>query len=192
MPITKRLKSKRSKRVKKNNRVTKKYRRHTKLKLSRHNKIKNKRIMRGGYGPGAGPVGYSWSPNPSSWPGVYASTGGNTNGTTTSNYYSYNSDGTGVGGSDPAISTRGDLANLNIQKGGYFPFSQDIINMGRQALYFGKDTVNGFFGPANEATNPSPTSQSQLSLQNPEIIEHKSIDVEKYVQDATTEVAGIK
>jgi hypothetical protein len=119
--------------------------------------------MRGGYGPGSGPVGYPWKSDEATWPGAYASSGGNTNGMTFSNHYGYNSQGTGVGGLDPAISTRGDLANLHYQSGG--GMGQDLIN----SIDLGKYNVSDFFsklyGTVNPPTDPTVTKQ----FLNPEI-----------------------
>lgn len=60
--------------------------------------------MRGGYGPGAGPVGYSWDgANPTTWPGVIAANGGDTQGATMSNFYKLSPNGVAVGGVDIAV-----------------------------------------------------------------------------------------
>lgn len=69
--------------------------------------------MRGGWAPrnlsgwksqAAGPVGCSWSGEPGSWPGVFASAGGDTNGATVSNHFSLSPNG--VGPAVPPESTR--------------------------------------------------------------------------------------
>ena len=146
-----------------------KTRKHSK-KYKRHNKI-----MRGGYGPGAGPVGYSWKGDSSTWPGAYASSGGNTNGMTFSNHYSYNSQGTGVGGLDPAMSTRGDLAELNYQKGG--GVVQDLFNLGDSTKYNVSDFVSKLYATANSPTDPDVTKQ--FIDENHKIISTQPIDVNK-------------
>ena len=145
----------------KNKKTTKKH--HKKRKTYRRNKKHNykKKIMKGGYGPGAGPVGYAWKSDPSTWPGEYASKGGNTNGMTFSNYYDYNSQGTGVGGLDPAISTRGDLANLYYQSGGGI-FS-NAIDLGNYKIADFFDKLNG---SVNQAINPDVTKQFNNSNSN--------------------------
>lgn len=137
----------------------KKSRRHIKPRKTHkiHRKHKRQYRMRGGYGPGAGPVGYSWKSEPSTWPGAYASNGGNTNGMTFSNYYGYNQQGTGVGGLDPAISTRGDLANLHYQNGG--GAFQDLINLGDSSLYKVSDYFSKLNGSVNEPIDPNVTKQ---------------------------------
>jgi hypothetical protein len=60
--------------------------------------------MRGGYGPGAGPVGYSWDGGkPMTWPGVIAANGGDTQGAAMSNFYKLSPNGIAVGGVDIAV-----------------------------------------------------------------------------------------
>lgn len=160
------LKSLKRKQHSKNKRNTTKHTRHNKHKQRRvkSNKNKNKskrhnkkKVMRGGYGPGAGPVGYAWKGDTSTWPGAYASSGGNTNGMTFSNHYEYNSQGTGVGGLDPAISTRSDLANLHYQSGG--GIFQDIVNLGDTVNYKFTDFFSKLNGSVNPPTNPNVTKQ---------------------------------
>ena len=62
-----------------------------------------RRRYRGGYGPGAGPVGYPWSSKPENWPGVLAANGADTEGATMSNFYPLSKYGIAVGGVDPAV-----------------------------------------------------------------------------------------
>ena len=78
-----------------------------KTKRSRRRKGgKIRRTMRGGYGPGAKPVGYPYDGgNVGSWPGVYSSLGGNTNGISMSNYYPLSSSGVPSGLPNPPMST---------------------------------------------------------------------------------------
>jgi len=60
--------------------------------------------MYGGYGPGAGPVGYAWDGSkPYTWPGVIAANGGDTQGATMSNFYKLSPNGIAVGGVDIAV-----------------------------------------------------------------------------------------
>lgn len=58
----------------------------------------NKRQQKGGFGPGAGPVGHAWDSDPKSWPGVSVLAGGNTDGVMSSNHYSLSPYGGAVGG----------------------------------------------------------------------------------------------
>lgn len=64
--------------------------------------------FRGGYGPGGGPVGAPWD-------GVDNVPGHSVQGLPSANHYAYNKGGIGVGGVDPAVSTRTIEVN---QKGG--------------------------------------------------------------------------
>lgn len=166
--------------------------RHTKTKYRKTHKSprrhKKHYRMRGGYGPGAGPVGYAWKSDPSTWPGAYASNGGNTNGMTFSNYYGYNSQGTGVGGLDPAISTRGDLANLHYQSGG--GMFQDLINLGDSAKYNVSDFFSKLGGSVNSPTNPDVTNQlshnpTQVNLPN-------TLNLKQIVTDSANKTSAIQ
>jgi hypothetical protein len=142
-------------------------------------KMKNTKRFRGGMvsSPAAGPVGYSWEGgNESTWPGVGASHGINTQGTTMSNHFSLSPNGVVVGGIEPASSTSDDV-NINSSmmggkarkgkkgrkgkygnmKGGFF---QEIVNLGRGAQYGingGYFNLSGKTQPLNQ--NPYPTDQ---------------------------------
>jgi len=72
--------------------------------------------MRGGYGKGAGPIGYSYKGGDvGTWPGVYSSIlGGNTNGISMGNHYPLSNVGVPTGAFVPPVSTEG----LGIQTGG--------------------------------------------------------------------------
>ena len=138
-----------------------------------------RKSMRGGMvsSPAAGPVGYSWEGgNESTWPGVGASHGINTQGTTMSNHFSLSPNGVVVGGIEPARSTSDDV-NINSSmsggnrgkrrkghrgkrgnmKGGFF---QEIVNLGRGAQY---GINGGYFNLTGKAQplsqNPYPTDQ---------------------------------
>ena len=72
-----------------------------------------RRTMRGGWAPlstggwrsqEAGPVGCPWKAKPGTWPGVFASAGGDTHGTTVSNHFGLSP--SGVGPAAPPESTR--------------------------------------------------------------------------------------
>ena len=132
--------------------------------------------MRGGMvsSPAAGPVGYSWQGgNEATWPGVGASHGIDTQGTTMSNHFGLSPNGIVVGGIDPARSTSDDV-NLNSSmtggkrgkrgkgkrgnmKGGFF---QEIVNLGRGAQY---GVNGGYFDLTGKqqplSQNPYPTDQ---------------------------------
>jgi len=189
MEKNKSLKSKKSKRVRhrytRHKKSTKKHRKSHKYYKQRRN-TKHRRIMRGGYGPGAGPVGYSWKSDPATWPGAYASHGGNTNGMQLSNYYQYNSSGTGVGGSDPAISTRGNLADLYYQNGGGIP--QDIVNLGRSAIHGARSFMADLGGYADKPINPSVTNQPHINTDH-KIISGVTPNISDFVRESAAEVS---
>ena len=135
-----------------------------------------RKSMRGGMvsSPAAGPVGYSWQGgNEATWPGVGASHGINTQGTTMSNHFGLSPNGIVVGGIDPARSTSDDV-NLNSSmtggkrgkrgkgkrgnmKGGFF---QEIVNLGRGSQY---GVNGGYFDLTGKqqplSQNPYPTDQ---------------------------------
>lgn len=188
------LKSLKRKQHPKNKRSTKKHIRHNKHK-QRHVKSKKykskrhykKKVMKGGYGPGAGPVGYAWKGDNSTWPGAYASSGGNTNGMTFSNHYGYNSQGTGVGGLDPAISTRSDLANLHYQSGG--GIFQDIANLGDHANYKFTDFFSKLNGAVNPPTNPNVTKQ--FINNDDEVSVPQPLNLNKIIDDNSKQVSNI-
>ena len=144
-------------------------------------KMKNTKRFRGGMvsSPAAGPVGYSWEGgNESTWPGVGAGHGINTQGTTVSNHFSLSPNGVVVGGIEQARSTSDDV-NINssmmggkarkgkkgrkgkygnnMKGGGLF---QEIINLGRVTQYGlngGYYNLSGKTQPLSQ--NPYPTDQ---------------------------------
>jgi hypothetical protein len=177
--------------LRKNNKRTKTSKHHTahkrRIKFHHHRGHHNthrvrfggaikRKSMRGGMvsSPAAGPVGYSWEGgNESTWPGVGASHGINTQGTTMSNHFALSPNGIAVGGIDPARSTSDDV-NINSStmsggrqgkgrkgkrgmKGGFF---QEIVNLGRGAQY---GVNGGYFNLTGKAQplgqNPYPTDQ---------------------------------
>lgn len=179
-----RSRNKSTRRTKHKHRKTKTHRKTHKS----HRRHKKHYMMRGGYGPGAGPVGYEWKSEPSTWPGAYASNGGNTNGMTFSNYYGYNSQGTGVGGLDPAISTRGDLADLHYQSGG--GMVQDLINLTDLGKYNVSNFIHKLYGTVDDPTDPSVTKQlsetpTQVNLQN-------TLNLKQAIIDSANKTAAIQ
>lgn len=186
------VKSLKRKQYSKNKRNTKKHIRHNKHKQRRvkNNKSKRhnkKKVMKGGYGPGAGPVGYAWKGDNSTWPGAYASSGGNTNGMTFSNHYGYNSQGTGVGGLDPAISTRSDLANLHYQSGG--GMFQDIVNLGDTVNYKFTDFFSKLNGAVNPPTEPNVTKQFINNDDNVSV--PQPLNLNRIINHSTNQVSRI-
>ena len=128
---------------------------------------KNRRIkMHGGFGPGAGPVGYPLDGgNTSTWPGV----SGNDQGM--GNHYALSPVGIPSGLLDPPISSRGipepfsssmkyggrkKRRHNNRQKGGGL-IPQDLVNLGRSIQYGASSFVSKFMGGVNNPVNPMPT-----------------------------------
>ena len=101
--------------------VRRTYRRGGQRRVLRRGGQRRTRRRRGGYGPGAGPVGYAWNGGDvGSWPGVYASQGGDTNGAVWSNHYALSPGGVPAGPFDPPISSTNPPSRLGklIQAGG--------------------------------------------------------------------------
>ena len=75
-----------------------------KRRQSKHKKhTRHHKKQQGGFGPGAGPVGYAWTPDAATWPGVLAANGGDTKGITMSNHLPLSPNGIAVGGVDIAV-----------------------------------------------------------------------------------------
>lgn len=168
MPKSRRLKSRKSSRRSKQRKSTKKYRKQRRHR-SRINKGVKRVYMSGGYGPGAGPVGSSWGPNPNSWPN------GGSGYDSKGNHFSPSPYGIATGGPDPAMPSN-NLANLNYQSGGAFPFSQTIVDMGRSAMYGAEKLYSNITGSANDPVNPNVTEQEHLD-QNYKMISYNPPDV---------------
>jgi hypothetical protein len=136
-------------------------------KTQRKTQRKNRRIkMHGGFGPGAGPVGYPLDGgNTSTWPGV----SGNDQGM--GNHYALSPVGIPSGLLDPPISSReipvpfsssmkygggGKRRRIDRQKGGGL-IPQDLVNLGRSIQYGASSFVSKFMGSVNNPVNPMPT-----------------------------------
>ena len=152
------------------------HRGHHNTRRVRFGGAKKRKSMRGGMvsSPAAGPVGYSWEGgNEATWPGVGASHGIDTQGTTMSNHFGLSPNGIAVGGIELARSTSDDV-NMNSSmsggkgkkrgkgkrgnmKGGFF---QEIVNLGRGAQY---GVNGGYFDLTGKqqplSQNPYPTDQ---------------------------------
>ena len=150
------------------------FRKTRKHRINQHKKSqrKNRRNkMRGGFGPGAGPVGYSLdSGNISTWPGV----GGNDQGM--GNHYPLSASGTPSGLPDPPISSRGipepfsssmkyggrkKRRHNNRQRGGGL-IPQDLVNLGRSIQYGASSFVSKIMGDVNNPVNPMPTKDQVI------------------------------
>lgn len=158
---------------------------------------KTRHLMRGGFGPGAGPVGYAWNGNNGTWPGVYASEGNNTSGMTMSNFLPVSKIGIAVGGVDPSLSTRNDIPQVHstaaqikaIQAGGNF-LPSSIANAGNSLLYQGKSVYSDFMGSPDAPVNPLPTIQpidEKITF-----IPASAVDIPKMTNMAAQEVDFLK
>ena len=139
------------------------HRGHHNTRRVRFDGAKKRKSMRGGMvsSPAAGPVGYSWEGgNEATWPGVGASHGIDTQGTTMSNHFGLSPNGIVVGGvninSSMTGGKRGKGKRGNM-KGGFF---QEIVNLGRGAQY---GVNGGYFDLTGKqqplSQNPYPTDQ---------------------------------
>ena len=133
------------------------YKKHRKSTYKKHRKSTRKsKRMCGGFGPGAGPLGYAWvGKDVSTWPGVAGVPG-------QSNFLPLSKDGVPAGLMDPAISTRN-----NVQGGGggltdLLP--QDLVNFGRSLTGGVQGMVYGYQGVERPySTLSSPTNQPGMN-----------------------------
>lgn len=154
----------------------------------RHSRVRRTRggHMRGGYGPGAKPVGYGWKADPVWWPGVAAANGANTEGATMSNFLPLSPNGIAVGGvkiAEPEIGFFGGRRSRRARRvhkrktmrkqkkgsrrrttgrrarrmrGGFGP--QDLLNFGRDLKFKAQGLYSDFMGN-QQPVNPSPLVQ---------------------------------
>lgn len=145
--------------------------------------LRTKRRQRGGYGPGQNPVGYAWSSDPMTWPGVLAANGANTHGVAMSNYLPLSPYGVATGGVEIAVpevgykggakhrrrhrTKKGGRRNRKTYKvkshrrtrglrGGFGP--QELINFGRDLSFQTRTAFDSFMGN-QPPVNPSPLDQ---------------------------------
>ncbi len=152
--------------------------------------------MRGGYGPGAGPVGYAWDGgNVGSWPGVYASQGGDTNGAVWSNYYAPSVTGVSAGPFDPPISSTNPPSRLGklVQAGGApLGYSelvpQELLNVYRAPTTALGNVYNSYVGQHADAS-PLPWNQPIDTTTN--LVVNSPPDVLSIQQQAGQAVANI-
>jgi len=189
---------------------TKKHRHNKSCKrLGKHkiNKSRKMKVYRGGFGPGAGPVGYPLVyGNVSSWPGV----SGNDQGM--GNHYELSKVGIPSGPFDPPMSSReiaqpfsssfkyggssrrrntqrrGHLRKRRYRGGGLLP--QDLVNLGRSVGYGLSSSVSNFFGSVNHPVNPLPT-ESQGIDKDYKIIQSKIPNLHNISKNSYNEVASI-
>lgn len=141
---------------------------------------KRSRTLRGGFGPGAGPVGYALQPgNVGTWPGVAGFNYGQ------GNHYAYR--GIPSGMYDPPLSSRNDPVRYQ-SGGGLIP--QDLVNLGRSVGYGLSSLVSNVTGSVNKPVNPLPT-KDQVIDSNYKILESSIPDLNRITHRASTQVAKI-
>ena len=157
----------------------------SKRKVSRHHKTKkhhkakrhHKKSFKGGFGPGACPVGFPWKgDNIGSWPGVAGVPG-------QSNYLELSKVGIPAGPFDPPLSSR--LMN----GGGLIP--QDLVNFGRSIMGSIQNTYYGTQGLERpDSTYPLPTTQPEIN-KDVQYLRSTSPDIKQIHLDAGKKVASM-
>ena len=171
-------------------------------KIHKSKKYTKRKQHKGGYGPGAGPVGYSWDGSrPISWPGVSL----NNNGVTQSNHYMLSNKGIPSGLSDPPEPTnqKGGRRKMHKklrsrkrrhQKGGGSITAlvpQDIVNVGRTVVGTLQDGVNSWKGtPENISFNPNPAYQPVID-KNTQFVGTYTPDITNIYSSANSSVANM-
>ena len=166
-----------------------------KSKNSSHKRKKysKARKMRGGMvsSPAASPVGYSWNGgSPDSWPGVEASKGLDTKGSTMSNHFAVSPNGIVTGGIIPMKQSAGKKGKSKKGKKQHGGFFQEIQNLGRGTQYSANTTYYDFIGKNPPlGSNPYPTQQP-INVDY-KYIGQRPVDVRKIYIDANNTVAKI-
>ena len=143
--------------------------------------FKLKKTYKGGYGPGAGPVGFPWKgENIGSWPGVAGVAG-------QSNFLPLSENGVPAGLLDPPMSTRN-----NLYGGGLTDLiPQDLVNFGRSLTGGVEGAVYGYQGVERPYSSySSPTDQPGIET-NYKLISSNPPDISKIHQNAGKTVATI-
>jgi hypothetical protein len=160
----------------------KKVHKHTKYCKHTLSKRKNiKRKYKGGYGPGAGPVGFAWKgENIGTWPGVAGVAG-------QSNFLPLSENGVPAGLLDPPVSTRN-----NLYGGGLTDLiPQDLVNFGRSLTGGIQGTIYGYQGVERPYSSySSPTDQPAINADY-KYISSSPPDISKIHQNAGKMVASI-
>ena len=124
-------------------------------KQSKHKHSNKHYKHKGGYGAGAGPLGYAWvGKDMSTWPGVAGVPG-------QSNFLPLSKLGVPTGGPElPENTSEANLVN-SMQGGGIIP--QDLVNFGRSLTGGVQGLVYGYNGVERPySTYPLPTTQNLL------------------------------
>ncbi len=167
---------------------------HAKKTSNTRKRIKKLKKMKGGMvsSPAAGPIGYAWNgSSPDSWPGVQASKGLDTKGTSMSNHFSVSPNGIVTGGIIPMKQSAGkkykNKKKGKKQHGGFF---QELQNLGRGTQFNATTTYYDFIGKNPPlGSNPYPTQQP-IDVDY-KYIGEKPIDIRKIYVDANKTVSKI-
>ena len=134
-----------------------------KHKKSRKSRKQSKRRTRhrGGYGPGAGPIGFAWEgKDPNTWPGVAGVAG-------QSNFLPLSKYGVPAGTFEPSMNTsEANLTNKSMQGGSGLMdlVPQDLVNFGRSLTGGVQGALYGFQGVDRPySTFSSPTTQPGIN-----------------------------
>lgn len=139
--------------------------------------------FRGGYGPGGGPVGAPWD-------GGENVPGYSVQGLPSANHYSYNKAGVGVGGIDPAISTR---TIGGSQRGG------GLMDLVPQGIKTAIEVSRGAIGSTYNSLTMNSAVRDVSSLPTKQYIDNESnivypnnpINLDKIIQNAGEEAANV-
>ena len=138
--------------------------------------------FRGGYGPGGGPLGAPWD-------GAEHVPGDSVQGMPSANHYAYSKGGIGVGGVDPALSTR--TIGGNQRGGGLMDFMPQTIHT---AIDVGRDVITGSYNDMtmNSATNSISSLPTKHYIDNESKIVYPEnpLDLDQINVEAAIEAAA--
>jgi len=151
-----------------------------------HKQGKRRTRHRGGYGPGAGPLGYAWvGKDVNTWPGVRGVDG-------QSNYLPLSKYGVPAGAFEPPMNTsEANMTNKSMLGGGLMDLvPQDIVNFGRSLTGGVQGAIYGFQGVDRPySTFSSPTMQPGIN-DNYKYIDNSHANIKNIHLDAGKSVAA--
>jgi len=158
-------------------------------KRKRSTTHKRKRTMRGGFGAGAGPLGYSWvGKDVNTWPGVAGVPG-------QSNFLPLSKYGVPAGNSQqlPENTSEANIKNIFGQKGGSLTdiIPQDLVDFGRSLTGGVQGAIYGYQGVERPySTYSSPVVQNAINSQQ-KYIDNTHLDLKTIHNNAGNTVAKI-
>ena len=150
---------------------------------------KHKRTMRGGFGAGAGPLGYSWvGKDVNTWPGVAGVPG-------QSNFLPLSKYGVPAGNSQqlPENTSEANIKNIFGQKGGSLTdiIPQDLVDFGRSLTGGVQGAIYGYQGVERPySTYSSPVVQNAINSQQ-KYIDNTHLNLKTIHDNAGNTVAKI-